>query len=121
MPFAEVRPPSSFEVSDSAILSLSSRPAFAALPMTVCRNHASCPPIMKHGAVPQANRGSMYWALPGPSIALITAAAPPFSTSRAATPCSPAPNSDGSGRTRTMATLPFRSRPARSASVPWPT
>ena len=40
---------------------------------------------------------------------------------RAATPCSPAPNSDGSGRTRTIAILPFRSRPARSASVPCPT
>ena len=75
---------------------------------------------MKHGALPQAKRVSMYCALPGPSIALMTPTAP-FSASLRATPCSPAPNSDGSGRTRTTAILPFTSRPARSASVPWPT
>ena len=98
------------------LVSLLGMNPLAAFPITVCRNHASWPPIMKHGALPHANRGSMYCALPGPSMALITPAAPCFSTSRAATPCSPAPNSDGSGRTRTMAILPLRSRPGMGRS-----
>ena len=65
--------------------SLSSTPAFAALPITCWRNQPSLPPTMKHGALPQAKRESKYCALPGPSTALITPTAP-FSTSRARHP-----------------------------------